>query len=152
MKTLNQNYTSICWYCGGVFKSNRSTAHFCCDAHRSLFGPNGTIILPLAQNSKGEYYNAEECLDAAYEECGRLSEYNDGWSVTWPMKSMKNFGYDGPFPMGKAILVVGIYLLKGVYIEGEKNGCFQLKPITELTTLEKASETFVNPTLARTQN
>lgn len=35
--TLRKNYCKTCLYCGVAFKSNRTTAEYCCPQHGSLF-------------------------------------------------------------------------------------------------------------------
>lgn len=147
-KTIRENYTGVCRYCGVIFKSNRSDALHCGDNHRALYGQYGARIDPLVINDKGERYNADLRLQAAYDndkEAGRLTP--DGWSHGLARYMLENdFHYCGPFPQEGELLVVGSFLMERHpwWEDGEIRHQYFVKPFSLLTAKERATGVFVS--------
>lgn len=140
MKAINENYTSVCWYCGVIFRSNRPDAKHCSSKHRSLRGKHGPRINSMVKDGDGKYFYSDESLNDAYEYHSIICE--DGWSKGYTEAFFNNeFDYYGPFPKGSRTVVIGSFLLK----MHEWCDLFQfcinhyfVKPIDLLITDEKA--------------
>ena len=140
------NYTTICHYCGVIFENNRSTKKYC-DGHNAMYALYGSDISPMLRSPDGEYFNAEECLSEAYYHSATLVEYKKGWSLAYLEDTLTEaYGYPGPYPTGSALLVVTSYLIKLCLLtDQDEEVRYQIKPITELTREERATEVFLKP-------
>ncbi len=151
MKKLNENFTSVCHYCGVIFKNNRSTAKFCSNKHRSLYGTYGAAIDPIVITADNRYINADDRLYAAYRSSQNLRGAKvapGGWAHGFDEATFtKQFDYDGPLPEGDELLVVGSYILKGATVLQRLQFRYLLfvKPITALTNEERATATIISP-------
>ena len=146
-KNLRENYTSVCQYCGVVFKNNRSTSKFCCDQHRSLYGQHGPMISPMIKDRHGNDFNAEEVLQTIYAYAEGLVEHRDGWSVGYAEEDLNDlFSYYGPFPAGSQLLVMTSFVVKmeECHLEDEPLLHYFFKPIALLTKEEKATAVFLS--------
>ncbi len=147
-KKLRKNYTSICHHCGVIFKNNRRTGFFCCPQHRSLNGAIGSIISPMVPDEHGNDFNAEVILEEIYAHAKDIQVHEDGWSIGYKEEDLNRlFGYYGPFPTGSHLLVVSSYLVKMEELDPEEEGLaayFFFKPISLLSTPEKATATFIS--------
>lgn len=141
MKTLKENYTSVCQRCGLIFKNNRSTGKFCSNAHRSLYGQDGPMINDLVPDHQGVYFHADKPLGAAYAMSVKQDRIGSGgWSCSLSDDELADtFSYNGPLPNGNILLVVGSFLLNRIYVDSKQESeiLYQLKPITLLTKTEK---------------
>ncbi|HZH63771.1 MAG TPA: hypothetical protein VEY10_02695 [Flavisolibacter sp.] len=146
MKTLSENYTSICHYCGVIFKNNRSRGKHCSDHHRSLYGLHGPMINPMVRDREGEYFNVDEYLMNIYEQSKTLAPIDGWWSVGFGEESLNDlFSFYGPFPTGGYLLVLGSYVMKKEELmQDELRTYYFVKPITLLTVEEKAMGVFLS--------
>lgn len=133
---LSSNYTGICWYCGVVYKSNRSTSKYCCSKHNSLYARNGPCIKPY-MNRNGEIMDYDPILENIYSEMGIF--YEDGWGVAYSYRAIReDFEYTGPLPTGNELLLVGSYLIGADLNQAIDTGhVYFVKPFTQLTVKEK---------------
>lgn len=142
--TLRTNYNKVCAYCGIAFKSNRSTARYCCDQHGSLFrtnGPNeellkehGVILENKAKlpfnvvhtRSKEDIINHgtqelsiplaahDPSLLKAYRETMNLQD--DYWSTILTELILRDYyKYSGSLPGEKDCILEGNFLIKHCY-------------------------------------
>ncbi|RYZ24634.1 MAG: hypothetical protein EOO10_20335 [Chitinophagaceae bacterium] len=149
-KTLKQNYTGVCHYCGSIFKNNRSTGRFCPGtSHRQMYGNIGSQINPHVKNDEGQVYDADGLLANIYEDSvDRDTLDSDSWSMGYERRDLrKDFQYKGPFPHGSEILVVGSYLLQKqiLWEANTEETLFCVKPIGELTNNEKVTALIKSP-------
>jgi hypothetical protein len=63
---LAKNYTSVCWFCGTIYQSNRSTSKYCSKKHNSLFALYGPQIKPIV-NEKGEVMVYDDVLEEIHK-------------------------------------------------------------------------------------
>lgn len=146
MKTLSENYTSVCHYCGVIFKSNRSNAKHCCDRHRVLFWHDGSMISPFIKNDEGVHFNVDEHLQKAYDAGRKEDDLEGGWSHGfWDSDLADDFGFYGPLPKGQILLVIGSFILTRLQRCEEAPGIhYYVKPISGLTKKEKATGVFIS--------
>lgn len=144
-KMLRENFTSVCHYCGVVFRSNKSTARFCCSAHRAAYSKRGSAVSPLVMDRRSsEHQNIDEVFAQFYAFSETLEERGrDGWSVGLAEETInERFGYYGPFPADTRLVVMGSYVIKKVRWAREEDDFLSLyyfvKPFTLLTEEERA--------------
>ncbi len=146
-KRLNENYTSVCWYCGVIFKNNKHSGHFCLDSnHRQRHWNKGSKINPLINDQNGHLINADHLLNTIYN--SRREKNKDGWSEACPRSVLRdNFHYTGPLPEGEELLVVASFVIRrspGWAALSCFKAHFTVKPIQLLTPEERASRSFVS--------
>lgn len=139
---MKMNYTSICHYCGAIYKSNKSTSKYCCPNHNSLFHLNGSQLDYTILTSNGEYVNYHEILSRIYEK-GRFFKALDQDNLY--TESLFNQGYDGPFPKGDELLLVSGFLIRKLFTPRLTIIYYAIKPMELLTKHEKATCTIVTP-------
>ncbi|MEO6230471.1 MAG: hypothetical protein ABJB11_12960 [Ferruginibacter sp.] len=130
-----KNYTSICHYCGKIYKSNRSTSKYCCSQHNALYHLNGCQIQIFIQDHIGVLFDSYAALNAMY--LPPLSE--DRWSKPYDILSVFSAAnYLGTVPLGEEYILSGKFLIKRIIT---KTGCdmFCIKPFNLLTKEEKIS-------------
>src|SRR5690349_4483298 len=110
MEPSNMNYTNVCWYCGTIYKSNRSTSKYCCKKHNSLYSQYGPSISP-SLNEAGIVVNYDPILEVIFQEDvnKNLGYVASGYLLR---TIQEEFEYNGPLPSGDEILVVGSYVIK----------------------------------------
>lgn len=147
MKTATENYTGVCHYCGRLFQSNRSTARFCCPAHRSLFGRYGGRLPLHAPDEKGEYRSVDLALSALCRLGFNITITPDGWGAPQDREMITHYlSYPGLLPPDARLLVVGRFLIKRIE-PFESQGAeplYAVKPITHLSREERAAGLFVS--------
>lgn len=142
MDNSNLHYTNVCWYCGAIYKSNRSTSKYCSKKHNSLFNAYGSRIRPV-QDADGNIGDYDRILEEIYSEL-EISNFA-GWGVNYSHRCiLEDFYYDGPLPTGVELLLVGNYLIKA-YIKDAWDGSniYCAKPFTLLTIEEKSTAVIV---------
>lgn len=139
---MKLNYTSICHYCGAIYKSNRSTSIYCCTQHNSLFHANGSQIDYNVLTSNGEYVNYHEILSHIYEK-GRFFKALDPEDLYG--EALFNQGYIGPVPKGNELLLVSGFLIRKLFTPQLTIIYYAIKPMELLTKHEKASCTIITP-------
>jgi len=138
---MNFNYTSICAYCGEIYKCNRSTSKYCCTEHNSLFHAYGSIISDVDLSSNGIYVDYLWLLLLIYFEDPNPVE----WSKTYNNKTLeRQFHYDGPLPEGDELILVGQFLIRKLNLGFGGDGHYSFKPFHLLTKKEKASNVILN--------
>jgi len=139
---MNSNYTSVCYYCGNIYTSNKSTSKYCCPNHNSLYHLNGAKIENPILTSKGTYVDYSDILlwiCIKYED-----ESLHLWSKSYSQHQLHSeFSYDGPLPMGSELILVGYYLIKKMEMGGGYPSLYCVKMIHSLTKSEKAMCTIV---------
>src|SRR5436189_3939164 len=105
---MNSNYTSICFFCGEIFKSNRATARYCNKQHNSMYNTYGVRINNSILNSKGIYVDYNSFF---LREFFRSQDYS-GWRGGYRLEMLRHI-YDGPLPLGDELLLVSSFLIKG---------------------------------------
>lgn len=132
----NFNFTNVCWYCGAIYKSNRSTSKYCCKKHNSLYSQYGVAIKPSI-SKEGVVINFDPILECIYKE-----DLNKDLGLSasgYLMQTIRQeFEYSGPLPLGDEILVVGSYIIKkNSAISSDAYDIFYVKPFTLLTEEER---------------
>jgi hypothetical protein len=131
-----ENYTSVCWYCGCIYKSNKTTSHFCNPKHRGLFNKYGAAIPSIITGSDGVLFDSDKALEEI--------DYNtdnpdpEGWTYFYNLDSiLYKYKYLGPLPQGDEILIVGSFAILKIETEYPQP-LFGVKHITRLTRQERA--------------
>ena len=143
MDNSNLHYTNVCWYCGAIYKSNRSTSKYCSKKHNSLFNAYGSRIKPI-QDSSGNIVDYDRILEEVYSEL-EISDCS-GWGANYSHRCVvDDFNYIGPLPTGMELLVVGSYMIKGFIGEAiDGSNIYCVKPFTELTLEEKGTARIID--------
>lgn len=137
---MNPNYTSICFYCGEIYKSNRSSSKYCCHKHNSLYHQNRSQIDYSIEDLDGVLINCHEALIKLHN--GPKDE--DGWGPSHTIWSVyPGHFYFGPVPFGEEYLFVSGFLIKKVTDDKNDHGLFFFKPFQKLTKEEKAKKTIL---------
>lgn len=128
------NYEHICGFCGESFMSNRSTAKFCSDQHRSLAYADEGLLIPeittIITDNPGR--NAE--LLGQLHMAKPKNENN--WSKGYDIFMLLNVGYKGIFPSEGQLLFIDSFALIKVWIEKAKGYFYFIKPLQALTNRE----------------
>lgn len=133
-----ENYTGVCWYCGRIFLSRKSTAKYCCSKHNSLHSRYGPQLRPMASNN-GEFVNHDFSLERTYhflelEGNGK----NSFWSIPFTGEMLRNFGYFGQLPVYDELILADSYVLKKIKSETFSVVVFYVtKPFRMLTKRER---------------
>ena len=143
-KIMNLNYTSICHYCGAIYKSNRSTSKYCCRQHISLYNVNGSQINYNILNNKGGYKNYYEILSRIYNKGKFLTSLRPD---SFDHEVLHNHGYDGPLPQDDELLLVSGFLIREVIAPRMPFLYYSVKPMELLTKHEKASCAIITPVM-----
>jgi hypothetical protein len=139
---LSLNYTNVCWFCGKIYKSNRSTSKYCSKKHNSLYNMHGSQIKPLLDK-----HGVAHCFDWILKEMYLDAGYfmDDGWGEAFDLRCIRNdFKYTGPLPEGEELLLIQSYVIRaevGQAWNGENIYC--CKPFIELTIEEKTRSILV---------
>ncbi|MBK7308684.1 MAG: hypothetical protein IPO01_17200 [Chitinophagaceae bacterium] len=139
---MSLNYTSICHYCGVIFKSNKSTATYCCKQHNSLYHANGSNIDYTILNSQDMNVSYYEVLSNLYKNIGSFQTWTRACSH---VELEDEFYYLGPLPKSNELLLVSGFLIKKQYRPRAINGYYHFKPMQYLTKHEKASGIIITP-------
>lgn len=135
---MKMNYTSICFYCGVIYTSNKSTSKYCCREHNSMFSVNGTKINNLILTPNGTYVDYSFILlwiCIKHDDELNLHLWSKGYTQ---LQLLQEFEYDGRLPQGSELIVVGQYLIKKTELSAEL--CFYyVKMIFFITKSEKAT-------------
>jgi len=134
MKTAN--FTSVCWYCGIIYKANRSSSKFCHSKHRSLYHKHGSHINPMVSDKDNCWINADERLEPIDYNMEKIQP--QGWSYCYNPESIQyKYAYEGPLP--DEIIIVGSYAITRQLENFNKERCFYgVKHISKLTIDERA--------------
>lgn len=138
------NYTSVCWYCGIIFKHNRKTGKHCCTQHRSLYGTYGSRISPYTQANNGVFINIDATLGLLYDVVQDGPSEN-GWIGPLTREVIEgDASYFGQLPVVGYILIVGSYALKASPMNKDDTCVIEyaIKTIFQLTDEERATEYF----------
>jgi len=133
---MNLNYTSICHYCGAIYKSNRSTSIYCSKQHNSLYHANGSQIDYGFLNSRGEYVNYHEILSHIYGKARFFEKLNQEDLYG---EALFNQGYYGPLPKGNELLLVSGFIIRKLFTPRTAILYYAIKPMELLTKHEKAT-------------
>ena len=135
---MKMNYTSVCFFCGVIYPSNKSSSQYCCTSHNSLHYENGTRINHLILTPKGIYVDYADILLWIWTE-NADERFPHSWSQGYSeFRLIHKFAYDGPLPQGSELIVVGQYLIKKTETFSGLNG-YCVKMIHDLTKYEKAT-------------
>ena len=133
---MNLNYTCICFYCGEIYQSNRSTSRYCCSNHNSLCALNGTMINNTIINQEGQY---KDYFMVFMEMFFQGTDKAD-WDGPYTYDTLVNeFGYDGPLPNGNELLLISSFLFRKLNSKEKENDTYYIKPYYLLTKHEKAT-------------
>lgn len=139
---MNLNYTSICHYCGVIYKSNKSTSIYCCKQHNSLYHANGSQIDYSILNNHGVYENYHEILSSLYDK----GKFFTSLSLeALHHEALHNHGYGGPLPKGNEILLVSGFLIRKLFTPRMSLLYYAVKPMELITKHEKATCTIIKP-------
>ena len=132
---MNLNYTAICYYCGTIYKSCRSSSKYCCKNHNSLYFQNGCQINNNLKRKDGSYVDCYPALKRIYS----VQDDESLWSIGYPIDVFySRFLYMGPVPFGDELLLVSSFIIKKV--EGfHESDLYHAKPFQYLTKHEKAT-------------
>jgi hypothetical protein len=138
MDTMHLHYTNVCWYCGTIYQSNRSTSKYCSRNHNSLYNAYGSRIKPL-RDTNGIVVDYDSILEEIFSELQIF--YDDGWGAAYSGRCViEDFNYSGPLPMGSELLLVGNYFIKAFIGDADDgSNIYCVKPFTDLTLKEKST-------------
>lgn len=142
---MKMNYTSVCFYCGVIYPSNKSTSKYCYPGHNSMYNANGTKINDLIITPNGTYTDYSFILlwiCIKHDDELNLHLWSKGYTQ---QQLLQEFSYDGPLPRGSELIVVGQYLIKKTELSAELI-FYSVKTILALTKSEKATCIIVNGT------
>jgi hypothetical protein len=142
MENTHLHYTNVCWYCGAIYQSNRSTSKYCSRRHNSLYYAYGSRLKPLLDAS-GIVVDYDSILEDIYSEQDIF--YDDGWGVVYSGRCViEDFGYTGPLPTGSELLLVGNYIINA-FIGAAEDGSniYCVKPFTNMTLNEKSTAVII---------
>lgn len=141
---MKLNYTSICFYCGEIYQSNRSTSKYCSPSHNSLYNENGSAICSVYPNAQGIYVDYLSTLSILYFGDGNQSQWSKEYEKSF---CEKHYQYDGPLPSGDELLLVGSFLIRrSSFIIGQ-GGRYSFKPFIFLTKKEKTATKILKPSI-----
>ena len=139
---MNLNYTSICHYCGKIYRSNRSTSKYCSKQHNSLYAANGSNIDFTILNSQDMYISYHDVLSALYHRIAIYRTWTKGCSH---FEVVGRFRYKGPLPKADELLLVSGFLIRKQYCPHRLRDYYYFKPMGILTKNEKAMYRIINP-------
>jgi uncharacterized C2H2 Zn-finger protein len=136
---MNSNYTSICFYCGEIFKSNRSTGRYCNKQHNSMYNTYGARINNSILKSKGIYVDYCPFFRRIFNESFKHSL---GWRGGYRHELLRHI-YDGPLPLGDELLLVSSFLIMGRSKVDRSDKFYFIKPFELLTMYERATRRII---------
>jgi hypothetical protein len=135
-------YTNVCWFCGTIYKSNRSTSKYCSKKHNSLYAKYGSQFKSYV-NIKGQIFDFENVFLELYS---TFPSFNEDWCGPFLMIQLQEFGYFGPFPKDDKTFLVGSFLLSSESRQLSLDPYrYFFKPFKSLTFKEKIILNIVDP-------